>query len=213
MKDPLDGGRTAEMFDPIDPTLGAGATVEDKDAKRREKDKLRQRNKRAAEKRTKEAIALGTKKEFWLKNRQALSAAELDDLQDQHRAVREFQTWMKDPAAEDFAEGLQALLDFVREKESPRLGYILHDQNIPRGWPSQKFWADAGLLKALSAENSATERYVLYGYLSGVPDWQVVEFLTTRAGWKWDDAAKVVGYVEDPRTNTIVYRTRDETKP
>jgi hypothetical protein len=35
---------------------------------------------------------------------------------------------------------------------------------------------------------------MLHGLHAALPDWMVVEFLTNKAGWNWNDAAKLVGY-------------------
>jgi hypothetical protein len=206
MNDSLDGGRTAEMFDPIIPG-DAGVTAEDKKAKHREQDKLRKRASRANQKRREEAFAMQSCEEWYQSNRQLLSPSELSEMEALNDDIRDIMESMRiitdinlDP------ELLTIVLDLVKERGTVHLGYISSSPlEIPRDWLSRKFWADPKLLALLEAENPQTATYVRYGLLSAPIDWKVEQFLTQKCGWTWKQAADLLGYVEDPETSYIVY--------
>jgi hypothetical protein len=94
-------------------------------------------------------------------------------------------------------EGVAELVEFGKKHGLAHLGYVVKNNNIPPDWFEQPFWRDAALLEILENENKQTAKYVRYGLLAAVPDWRVVQFLTEKAGWSWQQAADLVGYRVD----------------
>jgi hypothetical protein len=72
-------------------------------------------------------------------------------------------------------DGLDDLIEFIREHPCPRLGYHTAG-DLPPDWG--QFWKDAVMLKRIEAEGPATYLYARTGLLSGVPDWIVWNLLT-----------------------------------
>jgi hypothetical protein len=141
-----------------------------------------------------------TREEFWGRNRKLLASSELATLLEKQERVLDQQWWMKygtnvDPSDPDFvslSEGVDDLVEFVRENRCPHLGYIHKSEAIPPDW--KKFWADSELLTLLYQEGEGTTAYVKYGFLVGVPDWRVHEFLTERAGWTFHRVCELLGW-------------------
>jgi hypothetical protein len=121
---------------------------------------------------------------------------------------------LSDSCYVDLKEGTADLLEFVREHPGPHLGYAVRNQDIPSDWSTgvwhndKKYWHDESLLQMLTNEGPATECYVKFGLLQGLPDSTVINFLMERAGFPFDKAIEVVGQtavVIDGRT-TVVYK-------
>jgi hypothetical protein len=141
--------------------------------------------------------------DFWKKNRAALSEKTLQGMLAQHERVHDLLDWMELCGYEN--EGLDFVsvekttadvVEFVQQHSVVRLGYVLKN-DIPPDWSSQTFWLDDELMVKLLAESKQMAQYVRYGLFASLPDWQVVKFLTNRAGWSWDKAAAFVGYPEE----------------
>jgi hypothetical protein len=151
--------------------------------------------------------ACGTRQEWFEKNRVELDPEKLNQLQGRHEQVLATLDWMEDgylldPSDECFVsivDGVDILLDDLSKSDSPHLGYVKRNQDVPSDWSTgiwsgKKYWHDAELLQMLESEGPATALYVRYGFLSNPPDWMVVDFLTSHGGWDWNKAASVVGY-------------------
>jgi hypothetical protein len=150
--------------------------------------------------------ACKTQSEWWAKNRAEIDPEKLKQLQNRHEQVLATLDWMEDgylldPSDECFvsiADGVDILLDDLSKSDSPHLGYILKNSDIPSDWSTgtwsgQKYWHDSTLVQMLCDEGEPTKTYVLYGFLTAVPDWIAVNFLTEH-GWDWNKAAELVGY-------------------
>jgi hypothetical protein len=164
---------------------------------RKAADALRKREERKTKKLQKDAQLLRTEAEWWAKNREALTATELFLMEDKDAYCRDLLHSMRIVVnIKEDLELIDIVLDFVKQNPCPHLGYV-HigglTSSIPPDWPSRFYWQDPQLTALLEAEGKATACRVRYGYLSGLPDWQVVEFLQM-AGYTWDMAAAVVGY-------------------
>jgi hypothetical protein len=158
--------------------------------------------------------ACGTRQQWYEKNRAELDQEKLKELQARHERTLDTLFWMEnvdrsDPSDPDYVsleDGIELLLEDIREHTCPHIGYITRDQEIPSDWSTgiwhdgRKYWHDSDLLQRLENEGPATALWVKYGLLSTPPDWMVVEFLTDH-GWTWDKAAAVVGY-SVPETGT-----------
>lgn len=187
-------------------------TPEQKLAARRLEDKLRKREQRAREKAKLEALAKGapeTQKEWWATQRAGLKPEQLEDFQARHLRVDTLLTALiyaqkhnlsKEAANDIFQDVLdtgdlvQDIIEFAKANPCPHLGRVCRNPEINGDWPGSPFWTQPELLKMLYAEGPATEAYVRFGYLIGVPDWQVERFLNDYAGWSWEEAGKFVGY-------------------
>jgi hypothetical protein len=97
-----------------------------------------------------------------------------------------------DPDFVSMSEGVDDLVECVRENPCPHLGGIHENEAVPPDW--KKFWIKPELFALLIQEGEATEMYVRYGLLSGVPDWQVHRFLADRAGWTFDRVCDLLGW-------------------
>lgn len=152
-----------------------------------------------------------TREGFWAKNRKLLAASELAGLQTRQELVRDQQWWMKyganvDPSDPDYvsiAEGVPDLIEFAHANPCPHLGYFHRTEEIPPDWSTRKFWTNSELLTLLYQEGEATTAYVKYGFLIGVPDWRVYEFLMERAGWTFAKVCELLGW----RVNSINHVT------
>jgi hypothetical protein len=213
MKDPLDGGRTADLYhgsavrvsDAIIPGE-AGATVESEDEKRRRVERERKRKQRAVLKQKKEALNTQSEQEWWAGNRARLKPTELESMVEQDAYVRDLLFSIKTITnVEADPELIDIVVEFVKEHGVVYLGSFHRDQDIPYDWSSQAYWKQPELLAALKAENWQTERHVVYGYLAALPDWRVVEFLHKKAGWEWLRALELTGASLSSR-NTVSYR-------
>lgn len=144
-----------------------------------------------------------TQEAFWAEMRALLEPETLAAYQAHQEAALDQMHWMEhgqiDPA------GVDDLLDFIHENPPPRLGYFHTDVSIPPNWSDTPYWQDSELTKRLTDEGLATERWVKYGYLSSIPDWRVIEFLTRRAGWTWRQATDLLGIFVDESTNVTSY--------
>jgi hypothetical protein len=146
--------------------------------------------------------AANTEQDWWEEGRVLLTPQEREAMIRQHEACLDRLHWMAhghevppdDPDYVSPEDGLDLLLDSVRENGVTHLGYITKDEDIPSNWGTQRYWRDPDLLQKLYDENWQTTQYVRYGWLAALPDWKVVEFLTKKASWEWRQAADLVGY-------------------
>jgi hypothetical protein len=165
---------------------------------RKEKDAARKRQERKVKRLQKDAELLRTESEWHAKNREALTATELAAMQEKDEYIRSLLYSMRTINAQELdSELLDTVLDFVKQNPCPHLGYAhiggLNSQIAP-DWSSRPYWQDPKLIALLEAEGPATASRARYGYLTSIPDWLLIEFLTKKAGWSWDAAAKLVGY-------------------
>jgi hypothetical protein len=176
---------------------------------KRKRDRDKKRKQRDGERKEKAASRTVTEREWWDGNRSTLSFKELTAMQAQDQRVNDLLDSMElageDPDFLNVEEITADLLAFVKEHGATHLGYVSKN-DLPPGWPSRQYWRDADLMDKLTAENSQTEQYVRYGLLAALPDWRVVQFLTEKAGWTWQQAAaELVGYYLD-RLNFVRHR-------
>jgi len=176
----------------------------DAEQMKRKRDREKKRKQRVGEKQEKAASTSETENEWWESNRTTLAPETRETMKEQDAHIRDVLLSMKtvidvqqlDP------ELIQIVVDLVTEHGTAHLGCITRDPDIPADWSTgvfhgyAKYWQDTTLLSKLVAEGPATERYVKFGLLSGLPDWRVVEFLHKKAGWDWWKAADLVGYIE-----------------
>lgn len=176
------------------------AEVSEDKAVQREKNRIRKAAQRARDKAAREAEELAektknakTESEWWEFNRKALKPVELADLQEQDAVIRDVLREMLSTRTPT-REFIQVVVDLCEEDGVAHLGPITKEgSGIPADWATHKFWKEPKLLAALQAESEATKTYVRTGLLVCLPDHIVVSFLQS-AGWKWNDAAAVVGY-------------------
>jgi hypothetical protein len=179
---------------------------------KRKRDREKKRKQRVGEKQEKAASTSETEKEWWEGNRATLAPETLAAMVEQEAYIRDVLYGMQIVVGmpKSDPELIQIVVDLVKEHGTAHLGRITRDPDIPADWSTgvfhgnAKYWQDTKLLSKLIAEGPATERYVKFGLLSGLPDWRVEEFLTGKAGWTWQQAADVVGYVTS--RNTVSYR-------
>jgi hypothetical protein len=148
-----------------------------------------------------------TERAWWEGNRSTLKPLELEAMQEQDAYIRDLLFSME--AVADAQQSNPVLIeiveDLVKENGTTHLGYVSKNA-LPPDWPSRQYWRDAELMERLSGENKQTEQYVRYGLLTALPDWRVVEFLTEKAKWSWQQAADLVGYFHTDHLNFVQYR-------
>ena len=190
----------------VDPLNGeAGSTVESEKEKQRQKWRVKKQKQRAALKQHKQALGTEDRSEWFERNRAELKSEELADWKAQDDYVRDLLFSMETVVnvRELGPELIEIVTEFVRENPCPHLGYVMRSHEIPSDWSTgvlrknAKYWQDAALLELLYAEGPATERYVKYGLLSGIPDWRVARFLTDKAKWPWEKVSALLGYITD----------------
>jgi hypothetical protein len=213
MKDPLDAGRTSDLFqgeavrgaDPIIPGE-ASATSETEDEKRRRYERERKRKQRAALKAKKEAANTEAQEDWWNQNRTLLKPQELEAMLEQDTYIQSLMHSMEIVVnvQESDPELIDIIVESVKENGVSHLGRISKN-DLPADWSSQQYWRNPDLLSKLTDENWQTAQYVKYGYLAALPDFRVVYFLKDKAGWDWWKAADLVGWSVDQR-GTVRYR-------
>jgi hypothetical protein len=163
---------------------------------RRARDAARHRRKRAEAAQARAALSRSTEADFHELNRSSLPVAEREAMEAQDREVRELMYSMSavSNVLESDPELIDIVVQFVKDFPCPHLGGVTRDPNIPADWSSTEYWKDSELREALESENDATATFIRYGYLSGIPDWRVINFLHKKAGWDWNRAATLVGY-------------------
>jgi len=143
-----------------------------------------------------------TRREFWQENRQTLSEKELAEMEALTELVLDKLHWMEtehsvDPADECYVsleDGTADIIQFIGENGVGRLGYIFSkDSEIRPDWSTAEYWRDPELLTKLCSEGYPMEIWVRYGFLVALPDWEVAEFLKTRAGWTNERINQLLG--------------------
>jgi hypothetical protein len=170
------------------------------------KSRQKKREQRADIKKLENASRTKSEKEWWDGNRATLAPETLTAMSEQDAYIRDVLLSMEtvidvqqlDP------ELIQIVVELVKEHGVVHLGSIVKDADIPPDWSEMSYWRDATLLAKLEAENQQTAQYVRFGLLVALPDWRVMEFLQ-KAGWSWQNAADLVGYVTSHR-DLVSYR-------
>jgi hypothetical protein len=192
-----------------------------------------------ARKKEADALAEGancqSEKEWFDLNRSKLTPAQLAEMQELHERALDQIHFVRTAQKTDehFEDDVQDFIDFVREHPCPHLGagYVA-DETIQPDWRTgfyhggAQFYHDASLLKRLYAEGPATERFVKYGYLSGVPDWIVIRFLAGEdehglpkvdaqgyptpdfKPWSFDAIAALLGMKQNEHTGEWRYKNK-----
>jgi hypothetical protein len=168
---------------------------------KRKYNREKKRKERNSKRKEKAASTALEEHEWWNGNRSALSSEDFEVMFAQDGRVRDQLYWMDHgykATAEDIVyisleEGVAELVEFVKKHGVAHLGYVSNN-GLPPDWPSLQYWRDAELIEKLESENKQTAQYVRYGLLAGLPDWRVVEFLTEKAKWSWQQAAALVGW-------------------
>ena len=162
-------------------------------AKRR-RDREKKRKQREGERKEKAASRMVSQSEWWDKNRATLPAETLQAMREQDVYLRDVLFSMESIVNVEWdPELIGIVLDLVKQHGVVHLSYIVKDPDIPPDWSSQSYWQDRALLAKLYAEGPATEIFVRFGFLSALPDWKVEQFLTTKAGWTWEQATSLLG--------------------
>jgi hypothetical protein len=175
----------------------AGETAESLAEKRRARDAARKRKEREAIKRRKEALSRSTNESEWYQsNRNSLSGSELASLESQDGEIREILLSMESLQGQD-EELTQIVIDHVKENGVVYLSRIVKDDRIPPNWSETAYWKNVELLEALEAESDQNAIFHRYGLLIALIDWRVIDYLTKKVGWQWNEAANLVGYVEE----------------
>jgi hypothetical protein len=197
-----------------DRTPDSELTPEQRERKRA---RLTKRLSRTVEKEIKSASTTETEAAWWASNRALLKPEELKQLLAQQEQVLTQLWWIDnwdkfpptDPDYVSVEDGVEDLLEFVKEFGTVHLGYIFH-ADIPSDWSDQKYWQNPELLLSLEGENQPTKVYVRTGILTAVPDWRVYEFLKERWGCchteaEWQRLQRAVGYKNPIGRTTVVY--------
>jgi len=165
---------------------------------KRKRDREKKRKQRVGEKQEKAASTSETEKEWWEGNRATLASEALAEMVELDGYVRDVLYSMQIVVGmpESDPELIQIVVSFVKERGVVHLGYIVKDADIPPDWSGKPYWQDSVLLARLEAEGEQTAQYVRFGLLVALPDWRVVNFLTDKAGWSWEKAADLAGYIE-----------------
>jgi hypothetical protein len=167
-------------------------------------DAARKRTARGKAREKKAAESARSEQEWWEHNRSKLAPTVLADLIAKDEYVHDLLVSMETITDIKLDEELLYIVrGFVETNGVSHLGAMVKN-NIPPEWPTRKYWTEPNLLEKLTSENPQTETYVLYGLHSALPDWKVVQFLHKKAGWRWDDAAKLVGYRQIQRDGVRV---------
>lgn len=167
----------------------------DAEQRKRKRDRAKKRKQRVVEREEKAASVSETEREWWNGNRATLDPEKLAVMTEQDAYIHEILTSLEMVQSLD-DELVEIVVELVKENGTAHLGSIVKDVEIPADWEEQQYWQNLDLVKKLEAESEATATYVRFGLFIALPDWRIVEFLTRKAGWKWDDAAKLVGWYE-----------------